>query len=255
MFRSRPVLGAPLSPLRTISDVRSVSPVSGVHRHELRALREKVLGALRRTASRTLSLGRRRLRTSDSGWHTRGQKIPRDNAPPVSLNKRPDEGRAPTDHRHPHRAPCGPDVSAPSSHPHRFAYFRVRRRNARPVNKAFAITTDDGRPYRLVRVAALAAAIFGLFWLGVVLLFPAPDLARAAQQAAELQAIIRQQTQYSEVRVNSLTNGELFVSAPDALAPAAKSELERLVVQHSPQRDTPVSYLVPIPEVITANPK
>ena len=96
----------------------------------------------------------------------------------------------------------------------------------------------------------LAAVIFGTFWLGVVLLFPAPDLARASRQATELQAIIRQQTQYSEVRVDSLTNGKLFVSAPDALSPEAKSELERLVAQHSPQRDTPVSYLVPIPDDI-----
>ncbi|WP_042726186.1 hypothetical protein [Chthoniobacter flavus] len=114
--------------------------------------------------------------------------------------------------------------------------------------KPFTIAADDGHPNRLVRVAALAVAIFGIFWLVVVLLFPAPDLARAAHQAAQLQTIIRQQPQYAEVRVDSLTNGKLFVSAPNTLPREAKSELERLVTQHSPQHHTPISYLVPVPD-------
>jgi len=98
------------------------------------------------------------------------------------------------------------------------------------VNKAFAIATDDGRPYRLVRVAALAAVIFCVFWLAVVLLFQARDLARAAQQAAELQAFIRQLTQYSEVR-DIATGRKLDPPPPetgvgDFLTPLEKSRLQ-----------------------------
>ena len=103
------------------------------------------------------------------------------------------------------------------------------------MNKVFAIATADGRPYRLIRVAALAAIVFGVFWLAIVLLFPPPDLARASQQAAELQAIIRQQPQLAEVRVDAMTNGKVSVIArEDLLSAEAKSQLEHLVAQHAP---------------------
>ena len=112
------------------------------------------------------------------------------------------------------------------------------------MNKAImTVATDDGRPFRLVRVAVLAAAIFGVFWLAVVLLFPPPDLQRARQQAADLQAVIRKQPELAEVRVDSLTNAKLVVSAPDELPAPAKAVLERIVAQHAPPGTPPVSYM------------
>jgi hypothetical protein len=90
-----------------------------------------------------------------------------------------------------------------------------------------------------VRVGVVCAIV----WLGVVLLAPAPDLKRAQQQAVELEALIRQRTEYAEVRVVPLTNGKLTVLAPAELPAAAKTELEHLVIQNAPARTGAVSYL------------
>ena len=111
-------------------------------------------------------------------------------------------------------------------------------------------------PFRLARLVAFTCFLFGVVWLGVVLLFPTPDLARAARQATELQTIIRQQGQFSEVQVTALTNGRLSVFAPDELSTAAKAELEHLVAERAPDHAAPVSYLVPIPDApASTNPK
>ena len=64
----------------------------------------------------------------------------------------------------------------------------VRRRYPRPVNESQPIppVSIQGR-FRLLRLVTLTVTIFGVLWLGMVFLFPQPDLARAARQAAELQ--------------------------------------------------------------------
>jgi hypothetical protein len=107
------------------------------------------------------------------------------------------------------------------------------------------IATNDGRPYRLLRVAGLAAGIFALFFAGVKLLDPPPDRALAARQAAELQTLLRQQPQFAGVRVSSSTNGAIMVIAADELPAAAKAELQRVVAERAP-RETSVTYLRPI---------
>jgi hypothetical protein len=122
------------------------------------------------------------------------------------------------------------------------------------VNKAFAIATEDGRPYRPIRVVALAAVISGVFWIGMVFLFPVPDLARAAKRAAEVQAIIRQDAQFAEVRVDAVFNGKLSVIArEDLLSAQAKAQLAQLVAQHAP--GTEISWVAPVPDSVSPQPK
>jgi len=100
----------------------------------------------------------------------------------------------------------------------------------------------------VLRLVASTAAVFGLLWLCVVLLFPPPDLAKAARQADELQAIIRQKPEFLIVRVEYDANGKLSVFVLGELPPAARAELERLVAQHAPEPNTPIAYLTPAPE-------
>lgn len=121
------------------------------------------------------------------------------------------------------------------------------------MNKAFAISTDDGRPHRLFRVATLAAFSLGVIWVGVVFLLPAPDMARAAKRAAEVQRISRQDPQFAEVRVDAVFNGTLSVIAREDLLSAAKAQLEQLVAEHAP--GTEITWVAPIPDSASPQPK
>jgi hypothetical protein len=99
---------------------------------------------------------------------------------------------------------------------------------------------------RLLRVLLLTVIAAAIVWLGMWASLAPFDLERAAQQAAELQSLIRRQPQFSDVQVSASTNGKLLVFAPNELSSEAKAELEVLVAQHAPDPSTPVSYLVPI---------